>query len=87
MGWLRVVRRWVAWATRSSQACADGAYLFLRSSSKRRGMAGTGFLLECGWGLRRARAFYRAPGRGSHRALSVVPSGSPSLSGQEMRAE
>ena len=71
----------------TSQACADRAYLFLRSSSKRRGMAGTGFLLECGLGLRRARAFYRPPGRRSHRDLSVVPSGSPPPSGQEMRAE
>ena len=29
----------------TSQVWADRAYLFLRSSSKRRGMAGTGFLL------------------------------------------
>ena len=39
----------------TSQACADRAYLFLRSSSKRRGMAGTGFLLECGLGQRCVR--------------------------------
>ena len=70
----------------TSQAWADRAYLFLRSSSKRRGMAGTGFLLECGWGLRRARAFYRAPGRGSHRACQWFPV-APPPSGQEMRAE
>ena len=72
----------------TSQACADRAYLFLRSSSKQQGMAGTGFLLDCGLGSRRARAFYRAPGRRGEPPGPV--SGSqwlPPPSGQEMRAE
>ena len=56
---------------------ADRAYLFLGSSSKRRGMAGKGFPPDCGWGLRRTRAFYRAPGRWSHRDLSVMPAAPP----------
>ena len=70
----------------TSQACADRAYLFLRSSSKRRGMAGTGFLLECVWD-------YAVPGHstglraGGATGICQCFPVAPPPSGQEMRAE